>query len=144
MHNLITKALKVMESEFIKGGDKYSSSLLVRDYIRLQLGAEKEEVFAILFMNTQLELLSFDKLFRGSISESTVPPRAIARRVFELNAATMILCHNHPSGSVIPSRSDLEMTTKLKELFKQLDCQIIDHVIVSAIGSYSMAENGDL
>lgn len=142
MNEIIQQALKVMESEFIERGDKINHSALVKDYCRLQLGSEKEEVFAVLYMDSNLRMLSFDKLFRGSIAESSVPPRAIARRLFELNASKMILVHNHPSGIVKPSDADIDITKNLSDLFAQLDCKVVDHIIVSEVDALSMAEKG--
>ncbi len=139
---IVQKALKIMESEFIKGDGKYNASKLTKDYCRLQLGAEKEEVFAVMFLNSQLELLSFDKLFRGSITETVIPPRAILRRAFEVNAAKMILTHNHPSGNVTPSTSDILITKKFMSLFQEFDCEVVDHIIVSAVDSVSLVELG--
>lgn len=139
---IINKALKIMETQFIERGEKYSSSRLTKDYCRLQIGAEKEEVFCVLFMDAQFRMLSFDKLFRGNATESNVYPRAIARRVFELNAVKMIFTHNHPSGEVKPSEADIKLTKSLSALFKELDCEVVDHIIVSGIDSYSMAEMG--
>ena len=140
---IIEQALKIMESEFKAGGDKYNSSRLVADYCRLQIGNEPEEVFGVLFMNNQFEMLSFDKLFRGSVTEASIPPRAIARRMFELNASRMVLTHNHPSGDVTPSKADIAITEKFKGLFKEFDCQVVDHIIVSGKSAYSMVERGD-
>lgn len=104
----------------------------------------KEEVFAVLFLDSQCGFLGFDKLFRGSINQSHVPPRAIARRMFELNAEKMVFVHNHPSGSLKPSTEDLYLTKKFIDLFKMLDCQVVDHIIVSPIGAYSFVESGDM
>ena len=138
--NIIKKALKIMESEFKESTEKFSSSALVKDYCRLQQGNEPEEVFSIMFLDTHLRLLSFDKLFRGSVSEATISFRAIARKVFEYNAAKIIICHNHPSGCVTPSDADIAITKKLHDFLIQIDCKVIDHIIVSAVSSISMVE----
>lgn len=142
MHSIIQKALKVMESEFKQGTDKLNSSKLTVDYCRLQLGMEKDEVFAVLFMDNHFKMLSFEIFFRGTVNQSGVFMRPIARKMLELNAAKMILVHNHPSGDTTPSNADINITREFKKIFDALDCQVVDHIIVSSTGSYSMMEKG--
>jgi DNA repair protein RadC len=69
-------------------------------------------------------------------------PRIILKKALEENAASMILCHNHPSGSLRPSRADEELTTKIKEASKYFDIRILDHIIVSEAGYFSFADEG--
>lgn len=142
MEKIIKKALKVMEDSFEGGGEKINTSGLVMDYCRLQLGAEKDEVFAVLFMDNSLRLLKFERFFTGTVNQSAVYMRPIARRMLELNACKMILVHNHPSGITKPSESDIKLTRDFKKVFDALDCQIVDHIIVSALEVTSMANSG--
>jgi DNA repair protein RadC len=137
---IIKKALKIMESEAQKTHDKFGNSDFSKDYFRLLLGNEKEEVFAVAFLNNQHKLIACEKMFRGTIDEAAVYPRAIVRKVIELNASKVILSHNHPSGCVNPSRADEEITYKLRDILSVIDCKVLDHIIVSATETYSFAE----
>lgn len=142
--DIISQALKVMESQFIEPQDKINSSELAKNYCRLQLGLEKDEVFGVLFLNSQNQLIAFERMFQGSIAESQVYLRPIVRKVLEHNAARMILTHNHPSGSTKPSDADIRLTRDFMAFFRQIDCPVVDHIIVTAKESVSLTEMGVL
>jgi DNA repair protein RadC len=72
----------------------------VKNYLRLQLAMEANEVFGVIFLNQQHRILAFEKLFQGTINEASVYPRVIVQRALHHNAASLILAHNHPSGDV--------------------------------------------
>lgn len=142
----IQKALKIMEAEF-KGAESeesYTTSQKVKDYCRLQLGNELDEVFAVMFMDSRNRLLTFEKLFRGTVNEANVFLRPIVRRVLETNASKVILTHNHPSGDCTPSASDIAITKTFADFLVQINCQVLDHIIVSAKGTLSLIEEGKI
>jgi DNA repair protein RadC len=141
---IIQRALKVMEADF-KGADceeQYSTSEKVSAYCRLQLGGELDEVFGAMFMDNSNRLIAFEKLFRGTINEANVFLRPIARKVLELNASRVIFTHNHPSGNCKPSEADIVLTKHFSAFLKQIDCKVLDHIVVSATNSVSMLEEG--
>lgn len=137
---VISRALRVMEREFKEPGEKLNCSELSKNYCRLQLGAEKEEVFGVIFLDAQNRMIAFEKMFRGTINESPVFARPIVRKIMEHNAAKVILCHNHPSGVSVPSKSDIDTTLYLKKAFDYIDCKVVDHIIVTAKEARSLAE----
>ena len=69
-------------------------------------------------------------MFRGSINRNSVHPRDVAKEVLALNAASVIIAHNHPSGVIQPSKEDLELTRTLTEILKVIDVRVLDHLIV--------------
>lgn len=143
MTSIIEKALQVMEAQLKRTpGETLKQSERVKDFCRLQLAGELDEVFSVLFLDTQLRLLSFEKMFRGTVNQAQAFARPILRRAFELNAARMILAHNHPSGRLTPSDADIEITQQFNRLFKALDCPIVDHIIVTAESALSFVERG--
>jgi beta-glucosidase-like glycosyl hydrolase len=87
-------------------------------------------------------LLAAEELFRGTLSQTAVYPREVARRALERNAAAVILAHNHPSGLAEPSRADRLLTDALKRALGCLDIPVLDHLIVAGGRRYSFAENG--
>ena len=111
-------------------------------YLQLQLAEYKREVFAMLFLNNQHYILSFEKLFFGTIDGASVYPRIVVQRALELNAAATIAVHNHPSGLAEPSESDKQITEKIKNALALVDIRLLDHFIVSTLGTYSFAEHG--
>ena len=100
------------------------------------------EVFAVVFMNRANKINHFQVLSSGGISHTIVDPRIIFKRALEVKATSIVLCHNHPSGNLRPSRQDEALTDKLKEAGKLLDIQVVDHLIVSDEGYYSFADEG--
>ena len=120
------------------------SSNSVKSFLRLKLGEEQRELFAVIFLDVRNRLQSFDVLFHGTTSQAEVHPKEIARQALVYNSTSVILAHNHPSGSTDPSSADMVITRRLSEALKLLDIKVLDHVIVSANGSYSFAENNQM
>lgn len=120
----------------------FDSPGAVRDYLRLQLGAREQEVFAVLFLDAQHRLLQFDEMFRGTLTQTSVYPREVVRRALALNAAAVILAHNHPSGVAEPSRADEFLTQSLKSALQLVDVRVLDHMVVARGGVVSFAERG--
>jgi DNA repair protein RadC len=114
----------------------------VRDYLQLQLGARTHEVFAVLFLDSQNRLCSFEELFRGTLSQTSVYPREVVLRALHHQAAAVVLAHNHPSGSAQPSRADEALTQTLKAALALVDVRVLDHFIVTRDQALSMAEMG--
>jgi len=114
----------------------------VREYLRLQLGAREHEVFAVLFLDAQHRLIRFDEMFRGTLAQTSVYPREVVRRALDLNAAAVILAHNHPSGAAEPSRADEFLTQALKSALQLVDVRVLDHMVVGRTQVVSFAERG--
>ena len=114
----------------------------VRQYLQLQLGGKTKEVFAVLFLNTQHHLLAMEELFQGTLTQATVYPREVAVAALRHHAAAVILAHNHPSGHSEPSSADIHLTETLTRTLQLIDVRVLDHMIVTAGGVYSMAEHG--
>lgn len=112
------------------------------DYLGLHLDAHGHEVFAVLFLDTRLRLLRLEEMFRGTLGSTAVYPREIARRCLELNAAAVVVAHNHPAGTPDPSAADLALTRTLQSALALLDVRLIDHVIVAHGRSVSLAQRG--
>jgi DNA repair protein RadC len=114
----------------------------VKHYLQLHLAGKPHEVFAVLFLDVQNRLLSLEELFRGTLTQTSVYPREVVLRALHHQAAAVVLAHNHPSGSVQPSRADEALTQTLKAALALVDVRVLDHVIVGAGEALSMAERG--
>lgn len=114
----------------------------VKSYLQLHLAARPYEVFAVLFLDVQNRLLAMEELFRGTLSQTSVYPREVVLRALHHRAAAVVLSHNHPSGSVQPSRADEMLTQTLKTTLALIDVRVLDHVIVAPGEALSMAERG--
>ncbi|MBC7702610.1 MAG: hypothetical protein H7274_01530, partial [Rhodoferax sp.] len=108
----------------------------------LQLGARPHEVFAVIFMDVQNRLLAMEEMFRGTLTQTSVYPREVVVRALHHQCAAVVLAHNHPSGSVQPSRADEALTQTLKSALALVDVRVLDHVIVGMGETLSMAERG--
>ncbi|HBP0979009.1 DNA repair protein RadC [Comamonas sp. Y6] len=139
---IIQKAIEVLEQRMFKAGPLLERPQAVKDYLRLKLVAEPNEVFAILFMNSQHEVLAYEPMFKGTIDSAGVHPRVVLQRALELNAAAAIFPHQHPSGKTEPSSADRQLTTHLKTALEFIDVRVLDHIIVGKGTPYSFAESG--
>ena len=120
------------------------SSNDIAEYLKVKLKDYRHEVFAVLFLNRANKINHFEIVSEGGITGTVADPRVILRKALEQDAVNIILCHNHPSGSLKPSRADEQLTAKIKEAARFLDIAVVDHIIVSEDGYYSFADEGIL
>lgn len=114
----------------------------VQDYLRLLIGGRPQEVFVSLFLDARHRLIRCEESARGTLTRMAVYPREIVRRALSLNAASLIVAHNHPSGAVQPSASDCRLTHTLRDALALIDVQLIDHLVIGADHTYSFARAG--
>lgn len=111
-------------------------------YLRARLQDYRHEVFAVIFLNRANKINHFEIISEGGITATVADPRIILRRALEQDAVSIVLSHNHPSGSLKPSRADEELTNKIRQAATLFDIAVMDHIIVSEEGYYSFADNG--
>ncbi len=121
-----------------------SSSNDIADFLQAKLKDYRHEVFAVLFLNRANKINHFEVISEGGITGTVADPRIILRKALEEDAVNIILCHNHPSGSLKPSKADEQLTQKIKQAALFLDITVLDHLIVSEDGYYSFADEGIL
>ncbi len=114
----------------------------VKDHLRLGIGSLDHEVFQVLFLDAQQRLIASEEMFRGTLSQTSVYPREVVKRALSLNAAAVILAHNHPSGMAEPSRADEYLTQTLKSALQMVDVRVLDHMVVGGTDVCSFAERG--
>jgi DNA repair protein RadC len=114
----------------------------VKHYLMLHLAGEPCEHFAVLYLDSQNRGIAFERHFAGTLAQATVYPREIAFAALQHGAAAVVLAHNHPSGSVQPSRADEALTQTLKQALALVGVCVLDHVIVGGTRALSMAERG--
>ena len=120
----------------------FDSPQAVQHYLQLHLAGRTHEVFAVLFLDSGNRLIAMEELFRGTLTQTSVYPREVVLRALHHQAAAVVLAHNHPSGSVQPSRADEALTQTLKAALALVDVRVLDHVIVAPGAALSMAEQG--
>ena len=135
---LVRRAL----AERLREREAFQTPGAVKQYLQLQLAHKTHEVFAVLFMDSQNRLLAMEELFRGTLTQTSVYPREVVLRALHHQCAAVVLAHNHPSGSVQPSRADEALTQHLKASLALVDVRVLDHIIVGQGQALSMAEQG--
>lgn len=131
-------------SEELSVNSSLSSPQAVKQYLQLQIGNKQYESFTVLFLDVKNRLISTQELSRGSLSHASVYPREVVKSALAHNAASIILAHNHPSGSADPSQADLNLTQTLKSALSLVDIRVLDHLIVANNTVHSFAENGQI
>ena len=114
----------------------------VAGYLRVMLQDMSREVFAVIFLNQANRVNHFEIISLGGITGTVADPRIIFKKALEFHAVNLILCHNHPSGNLKPSKADEELTYKIREAARFFDMKVIDHIIVSLDGYFSFADEG--
>jgi DNA repair protein RadC len=107
------------------------------EYLSASMANLKEEVFKVVFLNSANVVLAIEDLFKGTVDQSAIYPREVIKRAFELNASGIIFVHNHPSGDLKPSKSDLSLKQKLIEACLAVNLTPLDHLIISQAGYVS-------
>jgi DNA repair protein RadC len=128
--------------EELKSGAALTSPGSVRDYLRLSIGARRQEVFVCIWLDAQHRVIRFDEPFRGSLTQTSVYPREIVKLALEVNAAAVIFAHNHPSGVAQPSQADELLTMNLREALALIEVKVLDHFVVAGHQAISFAERG--
>jgi DNA repair protein RadC len=111
-------------------------------FFKPMLADQTFETFHVLFLSHANKVLHYRHLSTGGITSTVVDPRIIFREALDTGATKLLLCHNHPSGSLRPSQADLRITSRIKDMGMLFDIQVMDHIIVSETGYYSLAEEG--
>jgi len=140
---IVTMAKRLLNKRFAKGR-AMTEPKSSKDYLTLKLSHLEHEVFSILFLSNNHKIIAYEELFRGTIDAASVYPREVVKRALQLNAAALILAHNHPSGESSPSQGDIQITHKLQKALKMVDIRILDHIIIGSEEPVSLAELGHI
>lgn len=138
---ILVAAQQIVDARMQRGAS-FTDPAAACDFFRDKLAGQEREVFAVVLLDTRHRLIDYVELFFGTIDGAEVHPREVARCALRLNAAAVIVAHNHPSGEVTPSNADRAVTARLKQALTLLDIRLLDHVIVGGRESLSMAKLG--
>ncbi|PKO82686.1 MAG: DNA repair protein RadC [Betaproteobacteria bacterium HGW-Betaproteobacteria-13] len=139
---IIQQAIALLENRIFKAGPALSSPAAVRDYLRMKLVVEPNEIFAVVFLDSQHQVLAYEPLFKGTVDQTSVYPRVVVQRALALNASALILAHQHPSGVTEPSAADRALTDRLQTALALVDIRVVDHFVIGKGTPYSFAESG--
>jgi DNA repair protein RadC len=130
--------------EEMKSGQTLGSPRAVKDYLRIIFHGKTFEAFYVLFLDVKNRLIASREMFRGTLTHTSVYPREVVKAALDCNAASVMLAHNHPSGTPDPSESDLVLTRALAQALALVDIRILDHFVVAGHRVHSFAEHGQL
>lgn len=138
---VLEKASEIMYQRLIRQG-KLSSPQDTKEYLSTHLGHKEHEVFMVLFLDNQNQILATEDMFRGTINSASVYPREVVKAALQHNAAGVILAHNHPSGLPEPSQADRALTARLTQALSLVDINVLDHLVIGGDQTVSFAERG--
>jgi DNA repair protein RadC len=121
---------------------KITSSKAVFEIMQPLIGELSHEEFWVLYLNNSNKVIHKSQLSKGGLTGTIVDCRIIFKTALEYNATSLILTHNHPSGKLMPSEADKEVTRKLKQIGQQMDILVLDHIIITESGFYSFNDEG--
>ena len=136
----ILQMANYLAKQKLKKGTSLTSPETCSSHLQTILQEREHEVFGVIFLDQQHRIIRVEELFRGTINISAVYPREIVKQALLENAAATILFHNHPSGNLEPSPSDIEITKKVQDALSLIEVRVLDHLIVSNEGFTSLAK----
>jgi DNA repair protein RadC len=139
-NQVLEQAAEIIAKKYLRG-DMFTNPTITKQYLSYKLGNYEREVFAVMLLDNQNQLIDFEILFYGTIDSASVYPREVVKLVLKHNAAAVIFAHNHPSGSCEPSQADRRITERLSDALKLIDVRVLDHFVV-AKDCVSFAERG--
>ncbi len=142
---VVQYAIDRVQADIPTAGPMMGGPAAVREYLVLKNASHADqhiERFSVLFLDSQHRVLALETIFTGTLTQTSVYPREVVRAAIRLNAAAVVLTHNHPSGSPTPSQADGVLTRTLKTTLDMIDVRVLDHIIVAGTQSASMAELG--
>lgn len=140
-NEVLEAAAKIIEDKYRERLISFTSAKSVKQYLSYKLGQYDSEVFSVLFLDSQHQLIEYREMFFGTIDQASVYPREVAKQCLLNNAAAVIFAHNHPSGDTTPSQADIKITKRLTQALELLDVRVLDHIIVG-LKPTSFAEKG--
>lgn len=138
----IARALRILERRACDPGPLLGDVSTCGAFFRLRLGNEAREHFEVAFLDSHHRLIAVERLFSGSVDSAEVRPRIVVQRALALNAAAVMMAHNHPSGDAAPSSADRAVTAQLRSVLRVVDVSLLDHFVVTASQAVSMAAMG--
>jgi len=142
---VLIKVVKYLLEFYLKeellSKEKISSPEAVVKYYQFSMGGLKDEQFRAVYLNSKNQLIAEEVIQEGTVDHAVVYPRKVLEHALLYKASGIIIVHNHPSGSLEPSKSDIELTKRLRRAAKEMDIKIHDHLIITKKGYYSFYEN---
>lgn len=139
---IVKAAREILYGRLKKFGCSITSTKDAINFLQIVLMESEREIFAVMFLNNRHGLISFEKMFEGTVNESRIYLREIIKRGLELSAAAIVVGHNHPSYFNKFSTADIVLTRKLINVAELVDIRVLDHFLIAGAEYVSFAEEG--
>ena len=140
----ILAAGRTVAESLVPSSSPVDNPTKVKQFFQAKLAGLGHECAAFLYLDSRFKPIRYIEQGSGTLSQASVYPREIVKTALRLNAAALIMAHNHPSGSIEPSMADLSLTKHLKNALTLIDVKFLDHIIVTATATTSLAEMGQM
>lgn len=140
-NEIIAQARVIIASRLKKNRQPMTSPMLVKDFLNIELHSKEREVFGVIFLDNQNKMITYIEMFQGTIDAASVYPREVIKEALKQNCVSLILAHNHPSGSSLPSEADKKITRHIQDACDLVGLRVLDHIIVGE-NTFSFAEAG--
>ena len=139
----ILQAAEAILTKRFQRGEALTDPKAAARIFKMRLAHQPNEIFSVAFMDTRHRIIEIQDMFTGTIDGCEVHPRVVVKRALELNAAAVILAHQHPSGHPEPSAADRALTERLKQALALVEVRLLDHFVIGgACDPVSMAARG--
>jgi len=140
----VLAAGRIAAESLISTDDVMGRPGYVARFFQSKLAGLGHECAAFLYLDSQLKPIRYLEQAMGTLSQASIYPREIVKTALRLNAAALMMAHNHPSGIAEPSAADINLTRQLKQALALIDVRLLDHIVVSGTGTTSLAERGQV
>jgi len=141
-NKIIKQALSILKSRAKNSDATLNNADSVRKYLTLKLAELEHEVFVAIYMDTRLQVIEFNEMFRGTIDGASVYPREVVKQALKVNASAVIFAHNHPSQVAEPSQADKQITRRLRDILELIEVRVLDHFVIGGSNIISFSERG--
>ncbi len=138
----ILAAARYAADSLISPNQSLNQPEVVKDFFQAKLAGLAHECAAMVFLDSQFKLIRYVEISQGTTTQASVYPREVVKMGLRLNASAVIMAHNHPSGMLVASEADKNLTAHLKKSLALIDIRVLDHIIVTGKGTLSMASMG--
>lgn len=139
---ILEQARAILDRRVRRDPFRITSPATALEYLQLRIGHLEHEVFGVIWLDNKHSVIEIGELFRGTIDGAQVPAREVLKEAMHHNAMAAVFYHNHPSGDPTPSKADRRLTARLQEVLRLVDMRVLDHFVIGAGETYSMAEHG--
>lgn len=141
---MIIAFVRLWQRTMMEDADKIGNSREAEQYCKSLLVGLRNERFFVICLNSKCKVLGQRMISEGSLSEVSAYPRVVMETALNYNAHSILLCHNHPGGTLYPSPEDISSTITLQRLLNGVGILVLDHIIVAGDNTYSMIQHGDI